>query len=162
MKYVILGDGGFAHSVADMLCEWDAGEEAIETRFTADDNDVRPDETPVIGLGDHDKRIRIYHQYAGRIPFAGIQIMRNAWVEWGCEIGRNVLVNANSFVDHDCRIGDHSVISPGCTICGKVTLGERCFIGAGTTIVPGVTLPASTFIRAGSLVVSDKDIRRPR
>lgn len=165
-RTVILGRGGHALVLSSFVIgEWIGPDYLVPT-----------DAEVVIGIGDRDGRKMLYLEHRDQVRNAiapsaliqshsygpGFQAMHGAIVQFGCEIGQNVLVNTGAQIDHDCKIGNHCVIAPGAILCGNVTLGEACFVGAGSIIVEGVTLEAETFVPAGSLVVGQDDIRRPR
>lgn len=152
-RVVILGNGGHARALADTL-------DIFNIVFLENDDDVLPDDTVYIGVGDLETRIRLFERFRSQIPGRGVQFMANVHVGPNCAIGDNVLLNTGSQIDHDCIIGNHSIVSPGAILCGGVELGESCFIGAGSIIVEGVELENGTFVSAGSLVVKQNDIRR--
>jgi UDP-3-O-[3-hydroxymyristoyl] glucosamine N-acyltransferase len=132
-------------------------------RMALSENDVVAGEWVVIGTGDLERRVRLYHRYKDHLAFPNDpQIMRGVIIAAPALVGKNVLLNTGCQIDHDCVIGDHSIISPGAIICGQVTLGEKCQIGAGAIILQGVTLDAGTKIPAGTLVVGPDDLRRPQ
>ena len=171
MQVVILGKGGHAGGLADIIRQ-------LHITWRMEDGDkVGPGECPVIGLGDIEKRKKLYKQFKPTLnvihpsaviaPPTGIhdegaiQIMAGVVIQTGASIGKNTLVNPRASIDHGCVIGPHCHIAPGAILCGDVTLGEGCFIGAGATIIQGVELEPGTFVPAGTLVVGQDNMRRP-
>ena len=159
MRYVILGKGGHAQALADMIFKHKLGSWIMLSE--AEEDQVGPDDELVVGVGDIIGRVRLYEKFRHHKMAFGIQIMEGAIVYESADLGHNVLVNTGAQIDHDCIIGDHCVISPGAILCGNVTLGEACFIGAGAIILQGATLKAETYVPAGTLVVSSDDYRKP-
>ena len=161
MRYVILGKGGHAQALCDMLGDLPCFD---------DDGEVLSDDVVIIGVGDIATRRHLYEKFdtqvgavcpKGMFAVAGHQMMPRAFVAGSSVIGVNVLVNTGAQIDHDCVIGDHCVISPGAVLCGEVTLGEACFVGASATILEGGTLEPGTFVPAGTLVVGQDHFRKP-
>jgi acetyltransferase-like isoleucine patch superfamily enzyme len=158
MRCVILGMGGHARAIRNWLVPPDA----LMVRMTTDDDDVRPEETVFIGLGDVAKRQRLYGRYHGMMLNDGRQIMRAVTIDPSAIVGDNVLVNTGAQIDHDCVIRFNSIIGPGAILCGGVSLGAACEIGAGAIILQKVAMPTGTRVPAGTLVVSADDWRRPQ
>lgn len=157
MRCVILGMGGHARAIRTWLVPADA----VNVRMTDDDDDVRPEETVFIGLGDIAKRQRLYGRYHGMMLNGGRQIMRGVTIDPTAIVGDNVLVNTGAQIDHGCLICFNCIVGPGAILCGGVTLREACEIGAGAIILQNVKLAAGTRVPAGTLVVSADDWRRP-
>ncbi|HDZ73713.1 MAG TPA: hypothetical protein ENH55_13290 [Aurantimonas coralicida] len=170
-RIVILGTGGHARTLQALM-----GYPADSCILTDDDDEVRPDDSVLIGVGDVVKRRSLFKKFRSQVQEMrasrtfvhtsvkvgrGIQMIMGAMIMPNCRIGDNVLINTGAQIDHDCNISSHCVISPGAILCGNVTLGEACFIGAGAIIVQEVTLEPETFIPAGTLVVGPDDLRHP-
>lgn len=162
MRYVILGKGGHARALADML---DCGDYEGYTPYVMfgedEESEITEEDELLIGVGDMETRLKLFEKYRDHKMAFGIQIMKGAIVYESAELGGNVLVNTGAQIDHECIIGDHCVISPGAVLCGRVTLGKACFVGASATILEGVTLEPGTFVPAGTLVVGPGDFRKP-
>lgn len=152
-RTVILGAGGHAKALQHVLSRPDI--------LLESDADVQPDDQVYIGVGDMEKRRKLFAKFSAQIPNRGVQQMGNVWIGPDVSTGVNVLINTGAQIDHDCVIGDHCIIAPGAILCGGVSLGEACFIGAGTIILEGVELEPETFVSAGTLVVGPDDMRRP-
>lgn len=80
----------------------------------------------------------------------GVQIMNNAVINIGSEIGENTIINTSVSVDHDCTIGAHSHLAPGTTLSGQVKVESNVHIATGSSIINNVTIGCNTIIGVGA------------
>lgn len=158
MKTAILGSGGHAHVLRDIL--------GSDSYFVQYDEVPNPEDFVVIGLGDIVKRIILFDKHSenvvsvrhlsaivepsARVP-VGTQLLAKSFIGSRAKLGVNVLINTGAQVDHDCIIGNHCHIAPGVILCGGVTVGEGTFIGAGAIVPEGSVIPANSFVKAGTV-----------
>lgn len=86
---------------------------------------------------------------------AGTQVLAQAVVAAGVQIGQGCIVNHCSNVDHESCLGDGVHLAPGAILCGNVTVGDNVMIGAGAVILPRLAIGANTVVGAGSIVTRD-------
>ncbi|MBP5342945.1 acetyltransferase [bacterium] len=176
-KIVILGAGGHAHVIADIV-------KAQGNQVVAflDDNIEQPDcSGPIsdykkysdaefaIGIGDADIREGLsmlnlkwhtaIHPSAIVSPFAvigeGTAVMPNAVINARTIIGKHCIVNTGAIVEHDNVIGDYSHISVGANLGGTVSIGNHCWIGIGSTIKNNCSICDNVVIGAGAVVIKN-------
>ena len=181
--YYLLGCGGHARSVADVIVGDD-----VTAKVVFVDPAARPDEHilgfPVVqsvpsetlgfvpAIGDNRQR----EEWSGgrrlvSVISASAHVGRRAQIGDGAfvanlahigpeaVVGRGVIVNTAAVVEHNVTVGDFVHIAPHATVCGGVHIGARSVVGAGATIRPMITVAGDVLIGAGSVVV--KDIAEP-
>lgn len=85
----------------------------------------------------------------------GTQILAQAVVAAGAQLGEACIVNHLAVVDHECILGDGVHLAPGATICGCAEIGSNVMIGAGAVVLPRVTIGENTVVGAGAVVIRD-------
>ena len=86
---------------------------------------------------------------------AGTQVLSQANISAGANLGEACIVNSKASIDHECQIGDGVHIAPGATLCGCVTAGDNVFIGAGSVILPRITIGNGCIVGAGAVVTKN-------
>ncbi|MBD5397986.1 acetyltransferase [bacterium] len=180
-KYVIVGCGGHAKSVADVILfnEPDAdiiflddnakqGEEIFSFPVVANYN--VDNEKVILGIGDNNLRRVMYDKfqsnlatiisndvYQGKDSSAGYGtfIAHNAHIGPLVKVGNGCIINTHCVLDHEVTVGNFSHISVNATLCGKVKIGSNVFVGAGVVIKDGVKVCDDVIIGAGAVVVKD-------
>ena len=174
---VILGAGGHAHVIADIIKS-----EGNRVAAFLDDDLNQPDcngpisdyvKYPncefVIGIGNTDIREKLsqlhlkwytaIHSSAiisdSVLIGEGTVVMPNAVVNARTVVGKHCIVNTGAIVEHDNVIGDYSHISVGANLGGTVSIGSRCWIGIGSTIKNNCSICDNVVIGAGAVVVKD-------
>lgn len=176
-RVVILGAGGHAHVIADII-------EAEGNQVVAflDDDKSQPDcagsisnykeysgSEFIIGIGNAAVREKLskldLHWHTAIHPSAiisksakigeGTVVMPNAVINARTTIGKHCIINSGAIVEHDCLIGDCSHISVGANLGGTVSVGKKCWIGIGSTIKNNISLCDNVFVGAGALVVKN-------
>jgi sugar O-acyltransferase (sialic acid O-acetyltransferase NeuD family) len=180
---VLLGAGGHARSVADVLTRaggqlalvagepdgaWSvpvASSDAEAFTF-AEEQGCQV----LVAVGPNDLRHRLHLAVATHLRSeavvapsatvasdlgAGTVVLNHAHVGPASVIGEAVVINTASVVEHDCRIDDAVHIAPGARVLGGVTIGALTLVGSGATVLPGVKVGARVTIGAGAVVISD-------
>lgn len=80
----------------------------------------------------------------------GVQVMNNAVINIGSDIGENTIINTSASVDHDCVIGAHCHLAPGTTLSGQVNIENNVHIATGANITNNVTIGAESIIGVGA------------
>ena len=177
--YCLLGCGGHARSVADVILE---NEPKAKIVFV--DKGARLDEWilgfPVLpevpegevsfvpAIGDNKKRaewckekrlISVVSQNAhvGKDSVIGNGVFIANFVHVGPQvrIGDGTIVNTAAVIEHNVGIGKYCHIAPNSTICGGVQIDDNVVIGAGAIIKPMITVVANVVVGAGAVVVED-------
>lgn len=184
-KWVIVGCGGHARSVADVILY-----NTPEAEITFLDENARASETilgfpvvssiditnenVIVAIGDNACRTRFSEKYYSNLVSV---VSKNAYIGKDVKIGKGVfvahnvhigvlstvddysIINTGALIDHECSIAKASFIGPNATLCGKVVIGENSFIGAGTTIKDNICVNSDIVVGAGSCVVRNLDKR---
>jgi len=183
-RFVVVGAGGFALEVADLLMVLghqvvayfdEAGAARQPLAVPAPVTDVWPREgvdAAAIAVGDCAARARLYglsaeryavptlvHPSASVSPSAslgnGTLVMQNVVVNAMSHIGADTLVNVGCCVAHGCRVGAHSHLGPSTNVGGGSDIGERVFCGTGATVLPGMRIGEGATLGAGAVAVHD-------
>lgn len=176
---VILGAGGHAHVVADVV----SAEGNNVVAFLDDDLSQNDSSGPIddykkysncefiIGIGDSIARQRLsklnlqwhtaIHPSAVVSPSAtleeGTVVMPRAVVNARAKIGKHCIVNTGSIVEHDNVIEDFVHISVGAKLGGTVRIGKNTMIGIGSIIKNNISICGDVIIGAGATVVDNID-----
>lgn len=173
-KVVILGAGGHAHVIADIVRA--SGDEVVAF---LDDNLSQPDCAGpisnyinyldclfVIGIGDNNIRESIsklevkwytaIHPSAIISPSAtigeGTVVMPNSVVNARSVIGKHCIINTSSVVEHDNVIGNYTHISVGAKLGGTVHVGKKVFIAIGSSVRNNVSICDEVICGMGSVI----------
>ena len=180
-KYVIIGCGGHARSVADVILYNNPNSNIIFL-----DEKARQDESilgfpvlseykitkekVIVAIGDNKKRVELSEKYYNNLTNV---ISKLAYIGKNVQLGRGIfaghnayigvlstisdfcIINTSAIVEHECHIGQGAFIAPNTTLLGKVSIDERSFIGAGTTVIDNIKSCADVIIGAQSIVIND-------
>lgn len=181
----IVGDGGFAHEVAEyyeVLYHvefyaqrkiWFVGPSNQDKILKKLDKKLCSFSEFANGIGN-EKRKTILDHFIKRIPptkwktldFANFNAENigsgfgNIYAP-GCIISTNTkigsfcIVNYNATVGHDCILGDYVTVCPNASIGGWCVLEDECYIGAGANILPRIKIGKKAMIGAGAVVTKD-------
>ncbi len=180
-KIYIVGCGGHARSVADVILDNDPA-----TLLIFVDKNARNNETifgfPVItslpsdaekifiAAGDNNLRrllsnknkklINVVSKRAYISPYAniassGVFIGNGAHIGPYAKIGQGAIINTNAVVEHEVEIGDFTHISVNATICGRVKIGSNVCIGAASVIRDKVCVGDDVVVGCGAVIVKD-------
>ena len=178
---VILGAGGHAHVIADIV----KAEGNRVVAFLDDDSSQKDCSGPisnyvkyldcefVIGIGNNDVREKIsclnLKWHTAKHPSAiisesaqigeGSVVMPNAVINARARVGSHCIINTSSIIEHDCRIGDFTHVSVGANLGGTVLIGSKTWIGIGSTIKNNCSIISNIIVGAGAVVVNDLNER---
>lgn len=183
--WVILGAGGHAASVADVLVGSGARVLAVAGQSQALwDVPVLPSDDEALqlasaegaalalGVGESTTRLALCRWVPDRSllrpalsRFAtcsdraalgdGVVIHHHAHVGPGARLGDAVIVNTGAVVEHDVHIGDAVHVAPGAYLLGGAVVGSRTLIGSGARVLPGVAVGEDATVGAGAVVADD-------
>ena len=180
-KWVIIGCGGHARSIADVIVYNDEKADIVfldekaqkeETIFgfpVVHDFDVS-NERVIVGIGDNLKRIEMSLKYYNNLCNV---VSKNAYVSKFARLGRGifiahqahvgvltsvddfVVINTAASVDHDCQLKIGSFVGPHATLCGKVMIGKRSFVGGAAVVRDGISVESEITVGAGAVVIKN-------
>ena len=184
MRLLILGAGGFAKEVADVVLR--TGHEIVG--FFEEQPSLRgrpPHGAPllseipdagfdgiVVGVGDSTLRRRFFEAFAGdhecpplvdpsAVVSGFASIGKGSLVMQGCVIsadavvGRNVLLNVGCYVAHDCSVGDHAHLAASVMLGGGAHIGDGALCGTSAVILPDRRVGDWAVCGAGAVVTRD-------
>lgn len=178
-KYIIVGCGGHARSIADVILYNDYNADIIFLDKNARHNEKIlgfpvvssydiTNEKVIVGLGDNLKRKELSLMYYDNLSNVisktayigksvqlgkGIFIAHNAHVGVMSKIEDFSIINTGASIDHECFLEKASFIAPNATLCGKVMVGENSFIGAGATVIPEIKICKNSTIGAEAVII---------
>lgn len=178
---VILGTGGHAASVADLVKPtlatyvYYSSQHEASAKFSDDGAAIawaiENDATLVLGMGDIHIRMAIVGKYPRIAQSQGIvaqtatlasnvditggsSVHHHAHVGPDVKLSPGVIINTGAIVEHGASVGMCSHIAPGARILGDAQVAERCLIGSGAVVAPGVHVPEGCTVGAGAVVLS--------
>lgn len=188
MKYAILGAGGFAKEVREVLLDLGTSPEMVhfyvEERFRTNNSSVKGfldlprdgHHVAYLGVGDGKLRANWLSQFQDNCDFAplihptailgknvqlGKGVIVTAYSHLTCDIivGDGVQFNLQTTVGHDSVIGDFVTTAPKVALSGNVRVGRHVTFGTSSTVLPGVSICDDVVVGAGAVVT--KDITEP-
>lgn len=182
MSFFVLGAGGHAKVVADVMCALgrdidgfiDSGKsgETVCGRPVFDESSLAPgSHSFVVAIGDNQTRKRLFEQALnmGWEPVTLIHpaaiVSTSAFVDRGtvvfpgaiinasAQVSTNVIVNTASVIEHDCVIGAHTHIAPRSALGGGCRVGQLVLFGIGAIALPRMDVGDGAVVGAGGVVV---------
>lgn len=183
-KWVIVGCGGHARSIADVILDNNQNASIIFLDKNAKSNEKLlgfpvfasyniTNENVIIGIGDNLKRKELSIKYYSNLSNViskrsyiaksvnlgkGIFVAHHAHIGVLSKINDFVIVNTGVNIDHECVLDTASSVAPNVTLCGKVHLNENVFLGACATVLPNIKICANSIIGAGTIVIDNINI----
>jgi len=180
-KYLLIGDGGHAKSVADAVLSVSKRAKIISVRPTEVDTIEKMHAffsrqnrniAILLGIGVKEFRNPIVEILTSRFPpntfppvihknayvsqsakvGHGSVLLANAYVGPEASIGNFCILNTGSIVEHEVNIGDLSILSPSAVVAGKSKIGENCFLGMNASIAQNVSLAHDSIVGANSFI----------
>lgn len=183
-RFLVVGVGGFAKEVTDLLAALGHEVEAYFTEPSATVKHPLPGatvvtdlsavrcEAAVIAIGDTAARQRFHALLSERFevpalvhPSALVSpgahlgeaalIMPNVVVSADADIGTGAIANVGCYVAHDCRVGAYSHLAAATQLGGGSSVGVGAFCGTGTILLPDIRVGDWSVCGAGSVVTKD-------
>jgi sugar O-acyltransferase (sialic acid O-acetyltransferase NeuD family) len=96
-------------------------------------------------------------------------VLKSRWVDIGAgsvigagcvlttqiKIGNHVYVNYGCTIGHDVVLEDFTTVLPGAHISGSVTVHTGCYIGTGVSVIEKIYLGEWSIVGAGSTIIKD-------
>lgn len=176
-RYLVLGGGGHARVIIDILATRKTPIEAIVApelgqkpefqglKHLREDSEVshyRPNEVILVNaLGSLPGQYNLREVLYERFKQAGYQFLtvisetaivsKYATLEEGVQVLPGAILNA-------CHVGESSIINTGAIVEHDVTIGKHCHIAPGATICGNVSVGNNVHIGAGATIIQGIDI----
>jgi len=178
--YILLGCGGHARSIADVIYYNNYSSDIIfvdenaregerimgfpvvkniqKNRYklipASGNNDIRKKQ-----FYDNENIVTIIAKTASISFFSsvgkGCFIGHGAHIGPESIIGDGTLINTNAVIEHEVTIGTFCHIAPNSTVCGRCSLGDNVFLGVGAIIKENISVCHDVKIGAGAVVIKD-------
>ena len=155
--WVVLGAGGHARSVVDVLTDDREAFELIAAQGLR----------AVVAIGAGPARTGLVRELEvppvvastatvspRSVLGAGTVVLEHAHVGPASRVGEAVIVNTGAIVEHDCRVGAGSHVAPGAVLLGGASVGGGVLVGSGARVLPRVSVGAGATIGAGAVVTA--------
>jgi sugar O-acyltransferase (sialic acid O-acetyltransferase NeuD family) len=177
-KVIIVGDGGHAKIVIDILQEMGTydilgitslneekktfyglpvlGNDDILDSFYA--KGVRNIALGIGGFKDNDLRTKVFK----RLSSQGFNIVNaihpRSIISKSVKMGQGVVIFAGVILNSEVRLGNNVIVATGSTIDHQTIIKDHCLISAGVTIGANTIIDESTLCALGSKVISSVKI----
>ena len=85
----------------------------------------------------------------------GTVVMPKAVINARSRIGKHSIINTGAIVEHDNVIGDFSHVSVGVKMGGTVHIGNNVMLGIGSIVKNNITICDDVVVGAGALIIHD-------
>jgi sugar O-acyltransferase (sialic acid O-acetyltransferase NeuD family) len=178
MRVLILGAGGHAQVVADILLRLrDAGTEVAPIGFLDDDPglvgcrylglpvlgtlsdlDQIPRDAVLVAIGDNSTRRRIFERLQAHGERFAIACHPRATIAPGVDVGPGSMICAGAVVNTGATIGANVILNTGCTVDHHNRVGDHAHIAPGVHLGGEVTVGEGCFVAIGSSVIPGRTI----
>ena len=162
MKILIIGGGGHARVVADILRAMDSMEPLgyvtgdhppgtpgpLGLPVLGGDDSVAaiPHDGLVVAVGDNEIRQRLFERFAAQGETLVSAVHPSAILAPDVVLGRGCMVCPGAIVNTGSRIGDDVILNTGCVV------DHDCRVGDHTHVAPGAKLAGAVEVGSGALV----------
>lgn len=177
-QVVILGAGGHAHVIADIILAsgdkvialLDDNENVSDRSGCINDFKKYKDAQFVVGIGN----VEVREKFASTLPLTwytaihpsaiispsveigeGTVVMPNAVINARSVIGKHCIINTGAIIEHEDYIEDFVHVSVGAKLGGTVKIGRKSWVGIGAIIKNNINICSNCIIGAGATVVKD-------
>ncbi len=177
-RIVILGAGGHAQVVADiLLCMNNAGESILPVSYLDDDPALTgqsylgvpvsgiitdlptiPHDAVIIGIGSNQIRKQLYELLLAQGEQFAIAQHPTAVIAADVQIQQGSVICANVVVNTGSTIGAHVSLNTGCTVDHHNKIGDYAHIAPGTHLGGNVHIGNGTFIGIGATVMPQREV----
>lgn len=178
MRVVILGAGGHAQVVADILLRMrDEGSEVVPVGFLDDDPGLagcHPLDLPVLGtlsdldrirhdavlvaIGDNLTRRRMFERLRAQGERFASACHPRATIAPDVSIGPGSMICAGAVVNTGSAIGANVILNTACTVDHHNRVGDHAHIAPGVHLGGEVTVGEGCFVAIGSSVIPGRTI----
>jgi len=177
-RVVIIGAGGHAQVVADILLHAEARARAVAPVGYLDDDPALSGRAflglPVLGplselprvahdavivaIGDNSARASIFEGLERQGERFARAIHPSAVLGSDLVLGRGIMICAGVVVNTATRIGDNAILNTGCTVDHHNRIGAHAHVAPGAHTGGGVEIGQGTFLGIGSVVLPGKRV----
>lgn len=166
-KYVVIGTGGHANSILDLIqssgdtVEYFVGinnegvqHKGIPTVDFSEVNNFSSELKFVFGIGDYKIRNRVIMEMnlSNQVLRFPPLIHPTAYVSKSAAIANGTVVFANSYVGPNSRIGKFCILNTGASVEHDCSIGNQNFLAPGTLLAGRVIIGDNCFLGMGSLI----------
>lgn len=169
MKILIVGGGGHARVVADILFAMDSMEPVgyvagdvpagtpgpLGLTVVGGDKDVRriPHDGLVVGVGDNALRRRLFERFEAQGETFVNAVHPSAILAPDVVLGRGCMVGPGVIVNTGAVIGDNVILNSGCVVEHDCVIGDHVHVAPGAKLAGAVRVAQTAFIGLGAAVV---------
>jgi sugar O-acyltransferase (sialic acid O-acetyltransferase NeuD family) len=178
MRVLILGAGGHAQVVADiLLCMRDAGAGLVPLGYLDDDPalagqrlldlpvlgamaslPIIAHEAVVVAVGDNATRQRLFASLEAQGEHFALACHPHAIVAAGVHLGPGAMICAGAVVNPGSAIGANVILNTGCTVDHHNRVGDHAHLAPGVHLGGEVTVGEGVFLGIGSTVIPGRTI----
>lgn len=178
MRVLILGAGGHAQVVADILLRMrDDGSEVLPIGFLDDDPGLAgcryldipvlggladvtdiPHDAVVVAIGDNRTRQRIFKRLLADGEQFAIACHPRATIARDVRIGPGSMICAGAIVNTGTTIGANVILNTACTVDHHNSVGDHAHIAPGVHLGGEVTIGEGCFVAIGSSVIPGRTV----
>ena len=178
VRVVILGAGGHAKVIADVLLNPLVKSKGFELMGFLDDNpdllnvnvlgkpvlgkiadlEQVPHDAVVVGIGDNESRYQLFDFLLSHgEEFVSI-IHPSAVIAPNVKLGVGTVVFAGVVVNSGCSIGDNVILNTGCTVDHDCIIASHSHICPGAHLGGGVLVAEGAWVGIGSAILHDRGV----
>ena len=178
MRIIILGAGGHAQVVADILLHIQSSDRAVHPVGYLDDDPDLLGKTPlglpvlgkidelaqiehdavVVGIGNNRVRHRLYRDLLARGETFALACHPDAVIALNVSIGLGSVVCAGVVVNTGSRIGVNAILNTGCTVDHHNQIGDHAHIAPGVHLGGDVRIGVGTLVGIGATVIPQRSV----
>jgi sugar O-acyltransferase (sialic acid O-acetyltransferase NeuD family) len=169
MKILIVGGGGHARVVADILLAMDSMEPVgfvtgdvpagspgpLGLKVLGGDDDVPriPHDGLVVAVGENGIRRRLFERFAAQGETLVNAVHPSAILAPDVVLGRGCVVCPGAIVNTGTVIGDNVILNSGCVVEHECAIADHVHVGPGAKLAGAVRVGEAAFIGLGAAVV---------
>jgi sugar O-acyltransferase (sialic acid O-acetyltransferase NeuD family) len=178
MRVLIIGAGGHAQVVADILLSMGGKEGGLTVMGFLDDDRAlfgkkflglpvlgplasRPDvehDAVIVAIGDNGRRRRLFEEFQSQGERFFTARHPSSVVASDATIGAGSMICAGAVVNPGSSIGANVILNTGCTVDHHNRLGDHVHIAPGVSLGGDVTIGRGTLIGIGATVIPRREI----
>lgn len=178
MRVLIIGAGGHAQVVADILLRVEEQGGSIHPVGYLDDNPVLlgqkflglpvlgtvsrlsaiPHDAVIIGIGDNRTRARLFGSLRHQEEQVMSAVHPSAVLARDVRLGQGVMICAGVVVNTGTLIGDNVILNTSCSVDHHNRLGSHAHIAPGTHLGGNVHIGEGAFVGIGTAVIPERSI----
>ncbi len=175
---LIVGAGGHAQVVADILLRMSEHGQDVQPIGFVDDNaaltdqllvgipvlgtlnalDHVPHDALIVGIGDNATRAKIFQALQARTERWVIARHPRATVAPDVTIGLGTVICAGAVLNTQTTIGVNAILNTGCTVDHHGHIGDHVHVAPGSHLGGTVTLGEGAFVGIGASVIPQRTI----